>query len=135
MGSTVTNFEWVKARAECSLESIFLVLSEAVSFDVQQITALNRPGVKFQLNNSVPNRLLVLREREFPRLQEQVSVVFELMRDRIEVSRATMSGKQTLFSAVPGLNPEEECLLEVSGMPLNPWQFRRKALEDLFFGF
>jgi hypothetical protein len=68
---------------------------------------------------------------------ETVVIVFELSASKITVIKtipATLE-RTTLFSAVPYLTEEGECLLEVDGSFLKLWQVSRKALDDLVFGF
>jgi hypothetical protein len=131
------NFNWVHARANCSLEGVFHILSEIVDSDVKQANALRRQGVKFSLNTEATSKIMVIRDRDLGGTKETTGVIFELLPDTISVTRKKHGAltEDSLFSAVPSLNEDGECLMEVKGKPLKLWQMSRKALENLFFGF
>jgi hypothetical protein len=59
------------------------------------------------------------------------SVDFVCTRDEIQVSD---DKDQLLYSASLTLNDEGKCRLRVGDKELTQWQFRRMALEKLFFG-
>jgi hypothetical protein len=94
--------------------------------------------VKFAINAEARNKILVVRNRDLAGPIESTGVMFELRAHDIaisEVKTGMIYGASPLFSAVPRLNEEADCLLEVEGQTLRLWQVSRKALEDLFFGF
>jgi hypothetical protein len=121
-------FEWVKARAECSIGLIFEQLKTQVQEDVDARQALREGppyhyAFKFKVENDTIIALL-----EGHRLHE--SVTLRLSENTIEVMGK--DGKP-LFSGTATLNNDGECRLKVNGEELEFWQFRKKALEDLFF--
>lgn len=80
----------------------------------------------------------MVRNRDLAGPIESTGVKFELRANEIAVSNiktGMMHGATPAFSAVPRLNEDGECRLEVQGERLQFWQVSRKALEDLFFGF
>jgi hypothetical protein len=130
-------FNWVHARSECGLPRVFQILSEVIGSDVKAANALNRRGVKFQFTTEAAGKILAVRDRDFGGFNEIMVIVIELASGKITVSRRVpnKASDEPLFYAVPGLNEEGECLLEVDGKSLKLWQVSRKALDDLFFGF
>lgn len=46
----------------------------------------------------------------------------------------TCTGHEIKLRATITLNNEGRCMLKVDGEELEPWNVRRMALEDLFFG-
>lgn len=130
------SFNWVHARSECSLSVVFIVLAEVIDSDVKAATALNRPGATFKLRRDASDKLVVTRERILQGATLNSTVIFELLADRIRVSRMKERNSEPapFFTAAPNLNRDGECLLDVDGEPNQLWQVSRKALEDLFFG-
>lgn len=123
---------WVQSRANCSLDKTFRVLREMIDNDVKAANGLKRSGVTFELNEP-KGKLMVIRERDLTSIKETACIVFELRSDKITVTERSDGTPKELFSAVPCLNEEGECLLEVEGQALQLWQVRRRALENLFF--
>jgi hypothetical protein len=125
---------WVQARAGCSLPGTFHVLREMIDNDVKAANELKRAGFTFELNAQPSGKLLVIRHHDIGGMEDTSVIVFELLPDRITVSDRGQMSTKLLFSAIPYLNEEGECLLTVGGQDLKLWQVRRKALDDLFFG-
>lgn len=126
-------FDWVRARAACSLERIFLVLSETAAGDVRAANELRPSRARFE-HKSLDRKFLVIRQEDAGGVTQAASVVFELQENGIAVRRITPArAPEPIFTAKPSLTPEGECLLEVGRQQLRPWQVSRLALEDLFF--
>jgi len=129
---------WVKARAECSLEHVFQILAEVLDSDVKEANKLGRRGVEFKINAAAERKIVVSRTRDADGVDEIVSVVVELLPGKITATRKENVKdlvKPPFLTAIPGLNRDGECLLEIGGESLRLWQASRMALEDLFFGF
>ena len=132
-------FDWVSTRSKCSLEQSFVLLSEIVDSDVKAANALKRRDVEFKINSEPTKKLVVIRDQDLGGMHGFINVVFELRADKITVF--IRKGGEFLpvpmFSFVPSLNEEGECLYRIEGeeAQLKLWQVSRKALEDLFFGF
>lgn len=119
------DFDWVKARAACSLSRIFERLFAGVQSDVDSRNAMSqdaRDEILFESSRE-GNRILVTRSGPQVRL-----VKFHLTQNHVAVD-----GDNGTFHAMPGLNNPGDCTLMVDGVELELWQVRRKALESLFF--
>jgi hypothetical protein len=123
---------WVKARAECSLAQVFKALELAIKDDIEAVNSLTRvdAGTKFALVPYGGKRFSVVCEvNHFP----SGSIDFSLSETEILVG----CGADTIFRARLTLTDSGRCKLKlrVNGteLELEQWQFRRKALEDLFF--
>jgi hypothetical protein len=118
----------VKARAECSLAEVFKALELGVKDDVEKVNSLpSTPmGTKFTPVSYGAKRFSVVCEvNHFP----SSSIDFTLSENEILVG----CGPETIFRATLTLTDSGRCKLKVNGTELEQWQFRRKALEDLFF--
>lgn len=124
----MTNFNWIKARADCSLAQVFKQLELGVRNDVDTANAqrMAEDRHKFSISASA-GRFSVTREssRAVP-----LSVNFSLEGDEIVVC----AGNEIILRATITLNNEGRCMLKVDDEELEQWQVRRMALEDLFFG-
>ena len=122
----MADFNWVKARAACSLEVLFRQLQVAVERDVDIANALNvGSGAKFAVSIH-GDRFVVTRQQE----DEGVSAV-KVVLGKTRLVVTTDAGIK--FEATPVLNVEGACKLVVNDSELDLWQVCRRALEDLFF--
>lgn len=116
--------DWVRARAECSIDMVFARLQLGLTSDIATINELNKGrDCLFSLYKE-KNGFLVTKAGNFPVRK----VLFSLEAGAIKVETERGS-----FLALPGLNMPGRCLLVIDGKELELWQFRRKALEELFF--
>jgi hypothetical protein len=121
------NFDWVSARAECSLKRMFAQLSLDVQSDVlirEEFSKKNLDGRTFVFQDAARGFLV---NRRFQ--HQDTYITFLLNGDSIEIS-----GDGVNFKATLTLNGEGACRFSVAGQELESWQFRRMALEALFFG-
>jgi hypothetical protein len=125
-------FDWVHARSECSLPNIFKELEQGVRDDLEAAQSLvpQNNELKFSLAKASPKRFSAVRVDD-PMRSISNAVDFVCARDKIEVYD---NSNQLLYSATLTLNNEGKCRLLVEGTELAHWQFRRMALEKLFFG-
>lgn len=119
------DFDWVTARAECSLASVFELLKTAVGRDVDTRHAMPATGNGFAF---VPEHNTFLVIHSAP--NERHTVKFTLESNAIAV---TFDDKPILTGSVT-LCDDGVCRIAVEGQPVAGWQFRRRALERLFFG-
>lgn len=127
--------DWVKARFDCSLPSVFLALEEAAKSDVASITP-RVTAATFSVERVTDQKFMVSKAWTAGGIQQGDAIVFELLPSRgIQVTRS--HAQRPLFFAKPALQPDGACKLEIDGdtnaAPLELWQVSRRALEDLFF--
>jgi hypothetical protein len=125
---TMATFDWVKARAYCSLAHVFKQLELGARNDVDIANRERQSGVPHTFSISTePGRFSVIRSSG---MALPVSVEFSLEGHEI----VACIGNQILLQATITLNNEGRCMLKVGGEELEQWHVRRMALEDLFFG-
>jgi len=122
-------FDWVKARADCSVLVVFNQLRLAVEEDIKIINVTPRPleyQPSFGIRSNWAGDCFVVFQVE----NSSLRVEFNCQRDYFEVT--TQDNKQ--FKVTLTLNNEGRCKLRVDGgEELEEWQLRRMMLEDLFF--
>jgi hypothetical protein len=125
----MSDFDWVTERSNCSTQKVFRSLELGVKADVDKRNAFRKNGEPKWDTTSATERFSVFREGG-DGWSKQV-VLFSIEGDRIDVSRDGVH----LFGARLTINNKGQCKLKVQGQEqeLEEWQFRRKALEDLFF--
>ncbi|MDE0002607.1 MAG: hypothetical protein OXQ29_07920 [Rhodospirillaceae bacterium] len=125
----MSEFDWVKARNDCRAESAFRSLSADIVGDMKTRIEHN-PTLKHALEyNDVSPNCFSIRRRE------SHEVVFERVDETIKAVNVHQSGSEhELITVDVGMNEDGECTLRRGDRELLPWQFRRIALEDTFFG-
>jgi hypothetical protein len=125
-------FNWVEARADCSLLSVFHKLQSGCGTDVGKMnerlraTELRGQKAHFALESNEANTQFWV----FGNINPRLIVKFILCNDCIEVATPSKTLSVTLT-----LNNQGECKLRVDGaQELDQWQLRKLVLEELFFG-
>ena len=123
-------FDWVKARSECTLEKEFDRLAKAVQRDLERHNALN-PGIA-----QCQTFHICCGDRFYIQRKGEHRVIFEMERGRIRIGRWARKGEHTPITDVTvRLDEEGQCILiGEDGRLWRPWQIRRLALEETFFG-
>lgn len=129
-----TDLNWVDERTKCKPCEVFKQLQYEVEKDVEvrkaSVTADQKKedciGFRFKVQGQDSfivwrNGAGIVSSVEF-RLENQAIVV----RD---------SKHQIILTASLTFNDQGRCMLVVDKVELERWQMRRRALEDLFFGF
>jgi hypothetical protein len=126
------NFDWVNARSKCTIQEIFKELEQGVRDDVEAAKSLIRrhDELQFSVSKASSKRFSVNRIDD-PIRSLGRSVDFTWSDNVITVHN---QNDELLLTASLTLNNEGRCLLKVSEQELEQWQFRRMALEKLFFG-
>jgi len=121
------DFDWVTIRSKCSALEVLKRLQRGADEDARIRTGLPAaaPRVTFSVKASAEG-FSVVRSGNDP-----ASVEFEIAGDGIRAKRDGL----TLIEATLVVNDQGECKLKVGSQELSAWQFRRRALEDLFFNF
>ncbi len=123
-------FDWVTARAKCSIDRMFALLVETVDSDVKAIKAAGSDGGGFELNRVSQSKVVVIRNDATGQTIE--GVVLEKTRNDIQIRKSEIHAKPYIVAKVT-LGPDGRCRFEVEGETLEPWQVSRRALEDFFF--
>jgi hypothetical protein len=122
-----TDFDWVRARAQCSVAEVFQKLKLGAKADVDAANSLrNGEPVKFSVIEQ-GNRFTVSRDHQS---EPASSVDFTLEKHIIKIEGVT--GKIEAFVT---LNDDGECKIkiEMDGEELELWHLRRRCLEGLFW--
>lgn len=130
MGTAPQQFDWVKARAKCSLRKVFADLHLQVREDVRIANELPENSQRKAPFEVVPNdggdAFTVRREGTI-----RPTVTFRLESECIIVdSDFNSSG----WEFCVGLNDEGRCVLRDKEGEYEQWQVRRMTLEMLLFG-
>ncbi|MGA7695010.1 MAG: hypothetical protein WCA76_08260 [Candidatus Sulfotelmatobacter sp.] len=137
-GSGEIDFDWMEARAQCSLSVIFEQLKGDVRNDVEKAQATRKTygeGLPahygFRLvftDNGRAIKVLVNGQTASGTIHDSVS--FHLTEKAIEVRDVSEAVK---FEATLTLNGKGECRLRINDEEQELWYLRKLALEDLFF--
>jgi hypothetical protein len=127
------DFDWVTARADCSLGVVFGQLIDAIRRDVAiRQKQAGGPILEVKLDASTSTFTVyashrgTLAARTLDLRQTATTIDAELF-DATGAPLERISGSLTL-------GDDGICRLKVAGVELLPWQFRRRALETLLFG-
>jgi hypothetical protein len=126
--------DWVTVRAECTMRSVLKQLSDEIKIDIAMrhkylSESQKTHGVVFSVEERTTDESVIV-FREGQGLSGSVS--FAIVGSAIKVIDASGA---TLLEATIGLNDSGRCMLRVNGSDLETWQFRKKALENLFFWY
>lgn len=125
--------DWVAKRAACNIGQVFDELCESIARDVAALNSAKRlhEDYQFVVNPvSVGNTIIIgqLGASTSARVVVRIGIVGE----EIEVQDGATNSR---WRAAVSLNDEGRCTLRIDGdTQLEQWQFRKKALEPLFFG-
>ena len=129
MSTIPQELNWVEKRAACTSDTIFPQLVNGIKEDIKARNAISS-GTTFAAELTNNKSALVIGEIGTWAREERVRI-FPLG-NKIEVRDEIKAAK---FSAEVFLNDEGRCKLRLEGgVELEQWQFRRMALESLFFG-
>lgn len=132
MSTIPQELNWVEKRATCTVAKVFNQLCDGIRDDVAVFNSVFRltETDHFQADmHSSGTTIIVGCPNKVPRLRVFVGIIEE---KQIAVTQE-WDGKK--WSATIGLNNEGRCTLRLEdGTELEQWQFRKKALEALFFG-
>jgi hypothetical protein len=134
MATSDASWNWVKARAECSLYQVFKALEIGVREDVETKISLltQRDETKFSITSSSKHFSVIRVDNLMTMIGR--SVDFRCGTDDISVYASTNSGERLILTATVGLDNEGQCKLRMDGALFDQWQIRRMALDELLFG-
>jgi hypothetical protein len=129
MSTIPQELNWVEKRAACTAETLFSQLVLGIGEDIKARNAAGADA-QFAAGLTSDRRALIVGESGTWARKERVRI-FPL-KGKIEVRDELTNAS---FSAEVFLNDEGRCKLRLDGgVELEQWQFRRMALEGLFFG-
>ena len=125
---------WVRARAECTRESVFDALYKQAQEDVDEANAicLAGDGRRFVVKeDAVPNTAAAFSVKRCFGNDCDASVLFQRFDLEIRITRSNNG----LFNVRPQWNSRDlSCDLYIGERPHKVWQVSQAALEPLFFG-
>jgi hypothetical protein len=130
-----STLDWVKVRSACSIFQVFSELELGVRQDVEHMQSLVKANqnIAFSFAKGSIRRFSVTRVDD-PLMSIGESIYFDCTGKEISVSGETATGEKKMLVAELTLTNDGECKLKVGDQELYQWQFRRMALERLFFG-
>lgn len=130
MTSVPQELDWVSKRAACNAGRVFDELCIGIRKDVEAINqarGLKEPA-HFAANLLSDNSTIVIGQ---PNRTPRVVVTIGIVGDSIGVRDASQGIE---WSATITLNDEGRCVLKLEdGAFMEQWQFRKRALDHLFF--
>ncbi len=126
----MSEFDWVKARSQCTASEVFKELAEAVQKDFASCRQLHPgPAQSCEFEECSADRFYVGRRHSH-------RVVYELTDSKITIGRWSCMGEHTpLMALTVRLDDDRKCILtDEQEKRRKPWQVRRKALEETLFG-
>ena len=126
----MSRFDWITARSNCTVGAVFRQLEEDVQADLSGFAKVS-PGSaqSCAFQQCTDDRFAVMRHQNH-------MVVFEIADTKIRIARWAYLGEETpLMVLAVSLDDDGMCvLIDEDGNSLKPWQVRRRALEETFFG-
>jgi hypothetical protein len=131
MSTIPRQLDWVTRRADCTVAKVFNELCDAIRDDVIAVNStkgLHENPFRAELH-STGTMIHIGQANNIPRKVVAIGVT----QDQI-VADQEWNGGET-WKVTVGLNDEGRCTLRLEdGTELEQWQFRKRALEPLFFG-
>jgi len=131
MSTVPQELNWVEKRAACTITKLFNQICDGIEKDVSAINVARNLSEHhlFQADVSRDGTTMVVGQ---PNRSPRTRVFVVMDNDRINVNEERSN---ITWAAYIGLNDEGRCVLRLEdGTELEQWQFRKKALEGLFFG-
>jgi hypothetical protein len=128
MSGVPQELKWVEKRAACNVVEVFDRLCLEIQDDIIAINAIKYKELYFQQDSLRDGTIVVGQPKRAPRVTVMIGIVDQKIMVR---NQAT----QEQWSVTVGLNDEGRCILRLEdSSELETWQFRKKALDALFFG-
>jgi hypothetical protein len=129
------DFDWISARAECSPSQVFQKLRLQLKNDVEKRNAIRTENEKsryvFTIHSDT-RRISVFVEGQLEYGDTfNEGVVFSRTYTGIDVHKGTSD--ELLFQATLTLSNDGVCRLRIGDTEHSLWQFRKLALEEVFF--
>jgi hypothetical protein len=133
MNNIPQELDWVKKRADCTIAKVFNQICDGISDDARAVNSARGLAGDSQFLAEMAGEgtaMFVAQPNRIPRTR----VIVRLDSATIVVERERQYQREA-WEVTVGLNNEGRCILRLDeGTELEQWQFRKKALEGLFFG-
>lgn len=131
------NFDWVRARAECSASEVYQDFARQLKADVATRNTLlsgkeRRHEVNFTYNGGFQHTSLFVAAQTGGNMLEENRLAHVVFTKVAEGIAAEYSDGKKLIGFLT-LSQDGECRLKVDGVEYSFWQFRKLALEPIFF--
>jgi hypothetical protein len=131
MSTIPQDLNWVQKRATCSAAQMFNELIKGINDDVAVLNSTRNLPTDQRYGADMTRDGTTVAVGQYGTTTRR-RVLIGIVGDEIEVRDDT---KQSKWRAQVKLNHEGRCMLRLEdGTDLEQWQFRKKALEGLFFG-
>lgn len=130
MSTVPQELNWVEKRAACTMAKVFNQLCDGLANDVAVVNTVRQlpQGSQFMSELASDGSTIVIGQ---PNIIPRRRVIIGAVNTCIIVNQ---EWKREQWKATIGLNNEGRCILKLEdGTELEHWQFRKKALESLFF--
>jgi hypothetical protein len=131
MSTIPQDLNWVEKRASCSATQLFYELRNGINNDIAVFNLFKKlpSDQQFAADMTSDGTTICVGQHG---IQVRPIVYVGFAENKIVVRDMV---KQLNWSAEAKLNQEGRCILRLEdGTELEQWQFRKKALEGLFFG-
>jgi|GEM_PF-1199749 hypothetical protein len=122
--------DWVTLRAGCSVGHVFNELRMEIENDVIAINGVKRLQEDFRFVVELlrdGTTIVIGQINIIPRILVKIGIVDETIMVKDEGNKSEWNARVTL-------NDEGRCVLQSDDGVLEHWQFRKRALQRLFFG-
>jgi hypothetical protein len=132
MSTIPLTLNWVEKRAACTVATVFNQICDGVGNDVAEFNSVSSLSEENQFRadlSQAGNGIAIGQPMRIPRKR----VIIRADQSEIVVIQEWSGGEQ--WAATVGLNDEGRCTLRLKDQTeIEQWQFRKRALEALFFG-
>jgi hypothetical protein len=127
------NFEWVVARAKCSASEVYSDFALQIKHDNNVLAGKERKHeISFSFGGGYEQTSLIVAVQRGGQLLEEKRLAHAIF-TKIPEDIAVEYSDEKKLAGVLTLSLDGECRLRVDGMEYNFWQFRKLALESIFF--
>jgi hypothetical protein len=127
MNSVRQELNWVEKRAACKAEEVFHQLCIEIQNDIIAINGIKYKELYFKQESLRDGTIVIGQPNRIPRMTVSIGIIDQqiVVQDQATPDR---------WRVRVGLNNEGRCVLKLEdGSELETWQFRKKALDALFF--
>lgn len=131
------NFEWVVARAKCSASAVYSDFAQQIKHDVELRNNLlsgkeRKHEINFSFEGGYEQTSLIVAVQKGGQLLEEKRLAHAIF-TKIPEGIAVEYSDEKKLAGVLTLSQDGECRLRVDAIEYKFWQFRKLALEPIFF--